>query len=554
MLRRDISPSTPGARTLVLGALAFALLVTGVAVIGHAQEDPTPPATREITDAEISVTMELLMQARSRAALSYLDSLAAVCAGQPLYLITRGRVLIEFIPPDDHKKDHTKEVSEPTLSVFEEAIELCSRGMDEDEFDPQLLLYRGWAWMQKSHIHALGRSFYTAGRDAGKGKSDLEKYLAEYPDNPSANGLLGAFLYFTDAIPGVIKMLSKLLFLPTGDRDRGLEMMHRAVREENPFGVDYTRLLNNVYVFFEGRYEEGLEGATALVDRYPAYPRPVVALATANPFDPIRHIRYTSRIDRFISLHENRDPTESDRGAANVVRAARAGTERVMGRPDRAIERLQEILGNAPEQPDWIGSFARFQLGQLYAASGRLDEAREMLDLAIDDHRSDLFRAPAKKAREDVKNYQKRSEAPAGGPDGRWIEAIYAEGEDTLTAIAARCEERILDSLPAAFYFGECQLLLGNPGAAIEIYEDIIKRRSPAWEYTLQMIACTRLAEIAALSADYVRAAEYQERAMDFYQNEYRVDWMLEGRRQYFERLGTGDTPAPAPTLLSRPE
>ena len=224
-----------------------------------------------------------------------------------------------------------------------------------------------------------------------------------------------------------------------------------------------------------------------------------------------------------------------------------------MGNRNGAVGRLERLLGEPLEKPDWMESFVRFQLGQLYAASGRLDEAQEMLDLAIDDDRSDLFRDPAKKAREDVKKYQKRSGEGAAGPGSQWIEAIYTENADSLAAIAARFDEHILDSLPAAFYLGECQLLLGNASAASDVYADIIERRAPAWEYTLQMIACTRLAEIAAMSGDYTSAAAYQKRAMDYYQNEYRVDWMLEGRRQYFERLGTGDTHAPAPTLLTLP-
>ncbi|MDH3214794.1 MAG: tetratricopeptide repeat protein [Candidatus Krumholzibacteria bacterium] len=541
-------------RSLALLACTLWLVVSATTAPGYAQEKSNPPTNRDITAPEISVAMDLLMRAGAHQAMSYLDSLQAVCDRQPLFLITRGRVLIEFIPIDDHKKDFTKEMSKAALSVFDRAIDICSQRMDEGDPDLRLQLYRGWSWMQKSHIRALGRSFYTAGRDAGRGKKDLEKYLGAHPDDPSANGLLGAFLYFTDAIPSIFKFLSKLLFLPTGDRDRGLDLMQRAVREHNPFEVDYVQLLNNVYVFFEGRYEEGLQGATELVDRYPAYPRPVIALAVASLFAPSGHAKYIDRVQRVISELEARDPRQVDLGSLNILRVARAYTERFLGNPDHAMDRFESIVGDSPQRPDWVESFGQFQLGQLYADAGRIDEAGQMLRLTIDNNKSDLFRDPAKKVLEDLESFTDLLERPAKGPDGRWIKNIYTAGKDSLTAVAARCETLAPTSLPAAFYVAECRLLLGELDAAIDAYDDIIEREAPAWQHTYQMIACTRVAEIVALSADYERAAEYQKRALDFYQNEYRVDWMIEGRQQYFERLGNGDGHAPAPTLLFVPE
>lgn len=548
-----------GVRTAYIAPMFFRHAFTLIALAGClATGTPTPlpageagagSATRDIADAEISAVMELVMQARPRDALAYLDSLEASYSGQPLYLITRGRVLIELIPPDDDDKDYTKELSEPVLAVFEDAIDTCSERLDGDDADPRAHLYRGWSWMQKSHIHALGRSFYTAGRDAGKGKNDLEAYLAVDPEDPSANGLLGAFLYFTDAIPGVIKVLSKLLFLPTGDRDRGLEMLHRAVIERNPFSVDYTRLLNNVYVFFEGRYEEGLEGTSELVDRYPAYPRTVMALAIAEPFDPEASVRHGERVDRFLSLQATRDDTGLEDGAIEAVRAARAYSHRTMGRPGRAAEMFEAILEDAPERPDWVQGFARFQLGMLYADAGESERAREMFARVIDDERSDLYRDPAKKAREHL---GKMKVAPGGRDvwEGR-AAGIYSMNRDSLAAVARDLDPYILDSLPAAFFQAECYLLAGRYDRAAELYRDITRRVAPAWEYTWQMVSCTRLAEIAAAQGDYARAVDLQKQALEFYQKEYRVDWMLEGRRQYFERLANGENHAPAPTLLS---
>jgi hypothetical protein len=64
------------------------------------------------------------------------------------------------------------------------------------------------------------------------------------------------------------------------------------------------------------------------------------------------------------------------------------------------------------------------------------------------------------------------------------------------------------------------------------------------------MFASTRIAEIYAARGYYKTAARYQGIALTYYHNEYLVDWVLEGRKRYFERLAEGKESSP-PTLLT---
>lgn len=171
-----------------------------------------------------------------------------------------------------------------------------------------------------------------------------------------------------------------------------------------------------------------------------------------------------------------------------------------------------------------------------------------MFELVIDDP-CDLFRDAAKKAREHLDKVT--VDASDNAAWAGWIEPVYAARGDSLEAATLAFDPYVLDSIAAAFYQAESFLLSGRRDRASELYSDITRRIAPAWDYTWQMLSCTRLAEIAAASGDYAGAVELQKQALDFYQNEYRVDWMIEGRRQYFERLGSGEAHAPAPTLLS---
>ncbi|MEJ2722530.1 MAG: hypothetical protein P8181_15540, partial [bacterium] len=216
-------------------AVTVAIGITLTAPPRATSQDTAASQDHDITTEEIAVTMNMLMQARSKEALAYVDSLESEYAGMPLYLLVRARVHLSHVTAVDDDHDYVKELSKPTLDTLHEVIKICTKRIESGDDDPALLLYRGWAWMQKGHLQALARSFYSAGRDAGRGKKDLEKYLDSYPNDPVANGMLGAYLYFADAVPKVFKLLSRLLFLPTGDRSRGLEMLYVSIDSESPF-------------------------------------------------------------------------------------------------------------------------------------------------------------------------------------------------------------------------------------------------------------------------------------------------------------------------------
>ncbi|MBD3222987.1 hypothetical protein GF314_17295, partial [bacterium] len=210
-------------RPFILAALATPLLLATPA--------PSAPAAgvRDLTGDEYQRMLELVMDGRADQADRLLAAVADTCAGQPLYLLARARLNLEAIPVDDDDKTVTRAVAEPTYDLLEQVIAHCDAGLEADGDRLDLRFYRGWAWMVHSQLKAFARSFYSAGRDAGRGKDDLEAYLAVHPADPIANGLLGSYLYFTDAVPRLFQLLSRLLMLPTGDRERGLAMIDRAV-------------------------------------------------------------------------------------------------------------------------------------------------------------------------------------------------------------------------------------------------------------------------------------------------------------------------------------
>jgi hypothetical protein len=499
------------------------------------------PGPRDLTDAEYAETLRLFMTDGRAAADAYLGALADSCGGQPLYLLAKARVVLEAIPIDDDGKEFTAEVSAPAFALLDEVIAWADAELDRngDELRPRY--YRGWAWMMKSQFKAFGRDFYGAGRDAGKGKNDIEAYLEAYPDEPIPNGLLGAYLYFTDAVPKLFQFLSKLLFLPTGDRARGLEMIAFAVAGDSPARVDYEVLDANVTFFFEGRLEEGLGLANGLLERYPRYPRLALASAVAAPLDPFRA---TSHLERTGAVLADLDGApEIDRASFETLRCYHALGLRVIAGHAAARAVLEPLAAAPPPHPDWAGPFARLELAQMAAAEGRTDEARELALRVRDDDTNDRFRDQAKLL---LKDLEKRPTAPDPVTDDL-VARLYGDDPGDLAETFATLAG---GSARAAFYAAEARLLAGDRRGALRGFRDLHAREVAEWDGIWWMLASARIGEISAAAGNWRSAAGWMGRAAGENQDIDKLDWLLQGRQRYFEELGEDAARWPAPTLL----
>jgi tetratricopeptide (TPR) repeat protein len=404
--------------------------------------------------------------------------------------------------------------------------------------------------MSKAYVRSMTRDFYSAGREAKKGKSDLETYLAARPDDPTATGLLGAFLYFADTIPGAFKFLSKLLLLPTGDREKGLEYLQSAARGGGVLGTDWKLVLFNVYFYFEGRFEEGLAGLEDVLGNYPEYARTAIPLAVARPYAPTLAVRNDEIVEATVKTMYSAPNREVDWNALYLVQLFRAFGDRYCNQSRATEARLRSIIHESPRHPDWIPAYARLELGRLYAARGNVAEAVDLFESVKATKGFDYLRKEAEILLGDVEKFGKALEGRQIPNMDEWVWALYRNEADSLVALRARFAELTDRSLAARFYLAECDLLSGDFDSALRGFDEVISVAAPAWEHPYQMIASTRIAEIYASRGYYKTAARYQGIALGYYHNEYLVDWVMEGRRRYFERLGEGKEKSP-PTLLS---
>lgn len=466
---------------------------------------------RDLADSEYAELLNRIYGGRGSAAEAFLDSLAAECAGEPYFLIARARLLLEGVIEDDLDKTTAKEQSKPVLDILQQAIDACDERLARGGDELALRRLRGWAWMVRSQAHAQGRSFYTAGREAGRGKNDLEAYLAVHPEDPVSNGLLGAFLYFSDAVPAVFQMLSKLVFLPTGDRARGLAMINTAEASPGAKHEDFRTLSMTVNVLFEGRWEEGLPQALRLQQDHPAYVRMVLPLSAMRLLAPGMGSELNARIEQSEALATTRPVAEVDTTSLWMNRTYRAWIDRLLRGAEVAEPGFAAIVQAHPLHPDWIADFAERQLKEL--ASDRAD----------------------------------------GVPDAL-VAAVWTASSDSLPAIAADLDRLAAAAPRAAFFAAECHLRLGDLATAERLYRGVVTSKGAEHLEPYRMVAATRVGEIKARDGRYRAASRWYQRAGDHHRDVYRVDWMLEGRARHFDEMGRdGGRMAQPPVLFARP-
>jgi len=528
---------------------AFFLILTAVLAMGAifsgfysaAGGRPTTTATRDLSDAEVRRSMDLVFRARVHDLLAWTDSLSGECRGEPVYHIMRARFIRELIPVDDENDTDLKPACEPLYAELRQAIEECDARVDAGTADDKVRLYRGWAWMLMSHVHTYENAFWSAGREAKKGKEDLEWYLQRHPDDPIASSLMGAFLYFADTLPSAYKFVSKLLFLPSGDRDRGLQMMEAARAWDNPLGTDNLLILYSVYLGFEGRYEEGLNGFRQLQGEFPLHATFVRPGAIMAPLLPQWTLAESDSLDARTSTVSSLPKNEIDGSTCTLIQFERAYADRYYN-PARSITRFEKILEDRPPHPDWVVGYSAYELGLLHAARGEADAARRAFDLTIKDDRVEYLHDDAKSARSEMEKYPKGTGL---GPEN--LAAIYGNDEsarhEVRQALAAIENPTIADQ----FYLGEAWLLSGDLDRALTAYTGVINPSAATWDRQYQMIACTRAGEILGARGDFKAAAKHYERAGSFWHREYLLDWVLGARKRYFERLSEGkETVKPA--------
>ena len=84
---------------------------------------------------------------------------------------------------------------------------------------------------------------------------------------------------------------------------------------ESIFQTDYKVVEASIDLLFEGRFEDGLDGSSALLDRHPGYPRLGIPMALMLPYDPFRVAACARAVDDALAQHGTQPADSAAAGA-----------------------------------------------------------------------------------------------------------------------------------------------------------------------------------------------------------------------------------------------
>ena len=262
------------------------------------------------------------------------------------------------------------------------------------------------------------------------------------------------------------------MFMPTGDRARGLRMIELAETGQSPKAEDFRTLAMTINVVFEGRWEEGLPQALRLQEDYPAYARMVLPLSAMRLLAPGLGDDLTARIEVSEAVVASRPLEEVDIASVWMSRTYTAWIDRLLLGPAQAEKGFAAIVAAAPTEPDWVADFA----------------ARQLEELAAD--RAD------------------------GVPD-ELVAAVWTVPVDSLAQVVSELEKLADSSLRAAFFAAEGHLRMNDTAKAERLYRKVATSDGPDHLEPFRMVASARVGEIKALTGNYRSASRWYERAVE---------------------------------------
>ena len=156
------------------------------------------------------------------------------------------------------------------FEALDRVIAFCDSLLDRDPNDVTAIFFKGGAIGFKGRLK-FHRDDYLAAANAGRKALPLIQTASELaPQNVDVLLGSGMYNYYADVIPQEYPFLKPLLlFIPPGDKKKGVEQLTRVSQLGKYASVEATYFLLQIYYFYEKDYTKALSLATALNGRYP---------------------------------------------------------------------------------------------------------------------------------------------------------------------------------------------------------------------------------------------------------------------------------------------
>lgn len=525
---------------------AFLPAAVGSEPPGNGLADNGIPAVQPRAPFDPKVVFDLTYISRPDSALAVLDQHHRNDPNDPFVLLLKAKVLRERLNDEDNDKNLINESTLPIHAVLDTAINICNEALDKDTVDPKYYFYRGYGWLNKAQLYVLTKGYWSAGRAAGRGKGDLERYLERYPDDPDALGMLGTYFYFADAIPNLVKLVAKLLLIPGGDREKGLEMLEYGATHEGLFTTDWRMVLAAVHLVFEGHFERGADEFAGLLEEYPRYTRLVEPLGVVAPMYP-RRVREIEEAE--IAALESQLAMDGKHIDWNLVKRMwlhQAFTNSYFGDVAGAMEQYQRLIEAPPDHPDWVLPISLLNHGYFEQRTGRIDAARTAYERVLAGDEMKFYHSAAKQMAASLDAAHKSVPLE----DMNFVSLIYRGQVAEASAGIEHYKKTHGEDALTDFYSGDLKLFAQDLSGAKNDFERAVERKEEGGDQIYQMFAALRLAELHGQDGDIREAIEILENSKKFCHANYLLDFLIRSRKRFYELVKDGKIDS-RPALLS---
>lgn len=393
---------------------------------------------------------------------------------------------------------------------LQQTIERSENLLKRNKQDVRALFYLGNAYSLKSRVKGLRGSYFSASRDAARGKNHLEEVLKLDPSQYDAYYNLGMYNYLAGALPGYAKVLKAFLFLPGGSKEKGLSLLKIASAKSKYFSAEAQLVLARFYADFEDQPFDALRIVDSFHNKYPGnawfhYWKGTLYSDEINDYKAAEPI-----FIEIIQKCEQQLPSYTDElRNQSWLKLARVYARRLY--PEKAIDEIKQLIAQKPTQPSWILPRAYLELGNVYDLTGMRKEAVSAYNrvLAYRDYRN--FHELAKKARSQDYN-QAQADIYRLNLEGRRLVAAenYAEAETAFENVLRRYP----NNDQTLYALAEMHSMKGSYKEAADILTRILKRnpKEPKW---LVPGIYVRLGQIYQARKQAAQARLSYEKALD---------------------------------------
>jgi tetratricopeptide (TPR) repeat protein len=242
--------------------------------------------------------------------------------------------------------------------------------------------YLAGSYAPLTQWQALRGKNVAAARNGNRIRSALEKAIELDPTLVDAYFGIGMYHYWADVAPAAAKLLRMLLFLPGGDRKKGLEEMLKARREGVLLAGEADFQLHWLYLWFEHDTAKALELVRSLDARYPT--NPVFLQRIAEIEHDYRHDhRASAQAWEELMTRSSRREIEF---ASLAEARARLGLAQELIEDSQAARALSilDVLAPTTTAPYGALSVAEFLRGEAYTRLQQRDRAAAAYARAIE--------------------------------------------------------------------------------------------------------------------------------------------------------------------------